>query len=151
MAKAGKESATHTLKRSGAGRPTVPGQDGRPAVLSRRMQKPLAIFLGILVTLVLSELGLRLLWHNPYHRESPDHLLKVRLHHANTDHIIDRAPLDPENSQVRFRTDARSYILPSFQYSDPRATVAFLGGVYYRGHCCERGYALSCSSFQATS
>ena len=72
MAKAGKESATHTLKRSGAGRPTVPGQDGRPAVLSRRMQKPLAIFLGILVTLVLSELGLRLLWHNPfqfaYHR-----------------------------------------------------------------------------------
>ena len=29
---------------------------------------------------------------------------------------------------MRLRTDARSYILPSFQYKDPNATIAFLGG-----------------------
>lgn len=36
--------------------------------------------------------------------------------------------MNPENPWVRLRTDARSYILPSFQYKDPDATVVFLGG-----------------------
>jgi len=92
------------------------------------MKKAFAVFFASLITLGASELGLRLLWHNPYRYEAPDHLLKIPLQHASTNYIFSRALLNAENPQVRLRTDARSYILPSFQYSDPDATVAFLGG-----------------------
>ena len=94
----------------------------------RRMKKALTISLATLMGLSLCELGLRLLWHNPYRRESPDHVLKIRMNHPNTDYFINRALVDPEGTVVRLRTDARSYILPSFQYSDPDATVVFMGG-----------------------
>ena len=100
---------------------------GQKDDLSRRT-KIWAICFATLITLGMAELGLRALWHNPYRRESPDHLLKLRMHHPNTDHIFSRVLLDPENPRGRLRTDARSYILPSIQYSDPDATVAFLGG-----------------------
>jgi len=92
-------------------------------------KKVLALLLAILVTLGASELGLRLLWHNPFRHESPDHLLKLRIHHPHTDHIFRRSPAATSPDQwVRLRTDARSYILPSMQYKDPDATIAFLGG-----------------------
>ncbi len=67
-------------------------------------------------------------WKNPYHQEAPDRLIKLRLQHAKTDNVINRSQLDSKRPQVQLRTDARSYILPSFQYRSPRATVAFLGG-----------------------
>src|SRR5215471_6621118 len=92
------------------------------------IKKAAAVLCASLMTLGVAELGVRLLWHNPFRYESPDHLLKLQLDHPNTDHIFSRALLDPQNPQVRLRTDARSYIRPSFQYNDPDATVAFLGG-----------------------
>jgi hypothetical protein len=100
------------------GRRTLPG----------RVKLALAVMLGILAGLVVSELALRLLWHNPYRLEFSDHVIKVRIHHPNTDHIFSRALVDPETPRGRLRTDARSYILPSFQHKEPDATIAFLGG-----------------------
>ena len=94
----------------------------------RRTAKILAILIVAVVTVAVVELGLRALWHNPYRNESPDHILKLPLHHPETDHVLNRTALDPQRARVRLRTDARSYILPSFQHSDPDATVAFLGG-----------------------
>ena len=127
MSKPRKELVTPLPKCSNTGSATVPEPGNGPTVLARRLQIA-AISLATLVTLGVCELGLRLLWHNPYHRESPDHLLKIRMQHPNTDHIYSRALLDPEKPRVRLHTDARSYILPSFQYHDPDATIAFLGG-----------------------
>lgn len=127
MTKPRKRLVDLLLRRSDGGRATVPKQDHSPTVLPRRM-KMLAFSLAVLITLVVFELGLRVLWHNPYRHESPDLLLRIRLNHSNIDHIFSRALWDQANTQVRLRTDARSYIRPSFQYSDPDATVAFLGG-----------------------
>jgi hypothetical protein len=115
-------------KHSNAGSATTPKQNGGSTVLSRGIKAVFAVFFASLITLGASELGLRLLWYNPYRHESPDHVLKISLHHPSTDHIFSRAILNSENPQGRLRTDVRSYILPSFQYSDPDATVAFLGG-----------------------
>lgn len=85
--------------------------------------------IGVVVAaLVMWEIGLRLIWHNPYRTEAPDHILKLRIHHPRTDHIIDRSLIVAGDDPARFRTDARSYILPSFQYENPDATIAFLGG-----------------------
>ena len=78
--------------------------------------------------MVLIEIALRVLWHNPYRNESPDHMLQLRIQHPETDRILNRSTIAPEKPQIKFRTDRRSYILPSFQHSDPDATVAFLGG-----------------------
>jgi GDSL-like Lipase/Acylhydrolase family len=120
----------HTLfsKPSNADSATTPKQSGGSPVLSQGTKIAFTVFFASLITLGASELGLRLLWHNPYRHESPDHLLKIRLNHPSTDHIFSRALVNSENPQGRLRTDARSYLLPSFQYSDPDATVAFLGG-----------------------
>ena len=114
--------------RADTGSETVPEPGDMPTVLSKRMKIAFTVLIATLVTLGVAELGLRLLWHNPYRRESPDHLLKILMQHPNTDYSYSRALLDPENSRVRLRTDARSYILPSFQYGNPDATIAFLGG-----------------------
>jgi lysophospholipase L1-like esterase len=94
----------------------------------RITQIALALVVSVVGTLALCELVLRLLWHNPYRFESGDHLIKLALHHPNTDHIFSRALVVPESPRGRLSTDHRSYIRPSFQYQDPDATVAFLGG-----------------------
>ena len=83
---------------------------------------------GIGIALGLCEAALRLLWHNPYATEMSDEILKIRLHHPNTHHFIDRSMINPDHPTVVLRTDARSYILPSFQHSNPDVTIAFLGG-----------------------
>ena len=73
------------------------------------------------------EVGLRLFWHNPYVDELPDKILKVPTHHPNSDHIINRGAYYPDDPWIRVRTGPRSYILPSFQYEKPDATIAFMG------------------------
>ncbi|MGE0277592.1 MAG: SGNH/GDSL hydrolase family protein [Nitrospiraceae bacterium] len=88
----------------------------------------ITLMLSVLGTLLISELALRLFWHNPYRFESPDHMVKLLVHHPNTDHFFNRALVNPEQPRGRLRTDARSYILPSYQYRDPDVTIAFLGG-----------------------
>jgi lysophospholipase L1-like esterase len=70
---------------------------------------------------------LRVLWDNPYVRESTDFAIKLQIHHANRDMTFDRSLIDPEKPSSRFRTNERSYILPTAQFPDPDATVAFLG------------------------
>ena len=87
-----------------------------------------AVLLSTGLALLASELALRVIWHNPYRMEHPDHVLKLRIHHPNTDHLLDRSLIDEEIPTIRMRTDGRSYILPSFQFDDPDVTIAFLGG-----------------------
>ena len=128
MANSNREPEALLAKRSNAVSATTRRQNSGSPILFGGMKKALAVFFASLITLGAAELGLRLLWHNPYHYEAPDHLLKIFIHHPNTDYIFSRALLDPKNSQVRLRTDARSYILPSFQYNDPDVTIGFLGG-----------------------
>ncbi|MDH3691111.1 MAG: SGNH/GDSL hydrolase family protein [Gammaproteobacteria bacterium] len=101
---------------------------GNGAIKPRRTAKFLAILVVATIAVTLVEVGLHILWHNPYRNESPDHLVKLRMHHPESDRVLDRSVIDTDNARVRLRTDKRSYILPSFQYSDPDATVAFLGG-----------------------
>ncbi|HEU4365362.1 MAG TPA: SGNH/GDSL hydrolase family protein [Candidatus Krumholzibacteria bacterium] len=95
---------------------------------SRLAAKTLVAVLATIVALAACEIVLRIVWRNPYRHESPDHLLKLRMHHPRTDHTYSRALLDEDEALVRLRTDARSYILPSFQHRNPDATVTFLGG-----------------------
>lgn len=91
-------------------------------------RKLLTVVLSILFALAVAEIVLRLTWHNSYAGDSADMVLKLGLQHRNLDYVIDRSAIDPDDPRVRLRTDDRSYILPSFQYDDPDATVAFLGG-----------------------
>jgi GDSL-like Lipase/Acylhydrolase family len=106
----------------------IPPQNSKAPTWAQGRKKVFALFLASLLTLGFSELALRFLWHNPFRYEAPDHLLKIRIHHPRTDYIFNRSLVTPEHPWVRLRTDARSYILPSFQYKDPNATIAFLGG-----------------------
>src|SRR5688500_9278916 len=89
--------------------------------------------LGVAVAAVIAatcvcEAVLRVLWHNPYRHELPDHVLKLPFNHPRTDHVFDRSKIGANPRTVRFRTDSRSYILPSDQYRHPQSTVVFLGG-----------------------
>ena len=88
----------------------------------------LVLFVAAILTLAVGEAALRLLWHNSYAGDSTEHVVPLRIHQANRDYQIDRSQLDDEQPTVRLRTDARSYILPSFQHEQPNATIAFLGG-----------------------
>ena len=74
---------------------------------------------ALLVAIVLGEVGLRVIWHNPYTAEKPDRLLKLSLQHPNTDHFIDRSVFDPAAPRARFRSDERAYLLPSRVHDDP--------------------------------
>ena len=103
-------------------------QNSSPSPGAQGWRNVLALCLAIVIALGLAELGLRLVWQNPFRYEAPDHLLKIRMHHPHTDYIFNRSIVTPEHPWVRLRTDARSYILPSFQYQDPDATIVFLGG-----------------------
>jgi lysophospholipase L1-like esterase len=80
------------------------------------------------VALGAAELVLRVVWHNPYRHESPDHLVKLRMHHARTDHVYKTGLPDAGDSEIHLRTDERSYLLPSERRAGAVATVVFLGG-----------------------
>jgi len=91
------------------------------------MKKVVALILSSLFTLGICEVALRLLWHNPYRYEAPDEELKINTHHPNSDYLILVDEKDP-SKRAKLRTDARSYLLPSFQHKDPDVTIGFLGG-----------------------
>lgn len=87
------------------------------------------LFLGAwFVAFLSAEVLLRIVWHNPFRDDYPDRVVKLRMHHANTHHPLDRSLVHPESPTTKLRTDDRSYILPSNQYDDPDCTIAFLGG-----------------------
>jgi hypothetical protein len=83
---------------------------------------------ALLAALVVWEIGLRIFWHNPYVGELPDLILKVPVHHPNSQHVVERSHIYPDGEPSIFRTGARSYIEPSFVHEDPDATIAFMGG-----------------------
>ncbi len=105
---------------------TCPGVARTPA--SRYTLIAVTILLAMFGSLMISELVLRFVWHNPYRFELPDHVIKLRMHHPNTNQVFSRSLVNPEQPHGQLRTDNRSYIIPSFQYKDPDATIAFLGG-----------------------
>jgi len=92
-------------------------------------RKKWALVLGSsLLAILCAEVLLRFVWHNPFRNDQPDRIVKLRMHHANTHHPLDRSLVHPENPITKLRTNERSYILPSDQYEDPDCTIAFLGG-----------------------
>lgn len=95
---------------------------------SRIPKKLLLLVISTCLAIVAAELLLRCCWHNPYRREEPDRVVRLRLQHANAHHRIDRSAIDAEHPVIDFRTNDRSYIEPSFQYVEPDCTIAFLGG-----------------------
>lgn len=95
---------------------------------SRLAARILVLLLATSVALAASEIVLRLVWHNPFRHESPDQLVKLRIHHPRTDHVYRRALDDSDQSRLRLRTDERSYILPSARRENANATVVFFGG-----------------------
>lgn len=83
---------------------------------------------SVIVALILGEIALRLFWHNPYRAESPDRVVRLRMQHDNTDHVLDRSAIDGNEPQTRLRTNERGYIQPAPPFSSGDVTVAFLGG-----------------------
>ena len=100
----------------------------RSQLNDRLAWKLLVLLCALLLGLGLGEIALRIAWHNPYAREAPDHLIKLRIQHPNTDSWIRGTDFEASDSRTRFRTDDRSYIEPAFVHASPRFTVAFLGG-----------------------
>jgi len=84
-------------------------------------------FLTLLTCVVAGEIALRLFWENPHRLAEADKVATIRIQHPLVDLPVDRSAVDKTLPEGRFRTDDRSYILPSFQYEDPDFTVAFLG------------------------
>jgi len=111
---------------------SVAVNDVERSVAQKRHRRPLPgrlliASLSVFVALVVCEGLLRVFWHNPYRFEEPERLLRLPLHHARSDYVVDRSLIDSQQPVVRFRTDDRSYILPNRQYETPDATVAFVG------------------------
>jgi hypothetical protein len=89
----------------------------------------LVVGLSSALALAIGEVGLRVAWRNPYRAELPERVLRIRMQHANVDNLLDRRAFTPQPPAfVRYRTDARSYLLPSARFERPDATIVFLGG-----------------------
>src|SRR5690348_10483973 len=97
MARSRGEFNVHPSRRSKADEAAALRQNNGPPVSSSRMKRLVVLLMASLITLEICELGLRLLWHNPYHHASPEQLLAIPMHHPNLDRIYSRALLDPEN------------------------------------------------------
>ena len=98
------------------------------AIILPWQKKFLAVFVAFALALVLAELGLRFLWANPFRGTLPDDVVKIRTNHPNIDMRLNRGLINSADPWINLRTDARGYIRPSFQFKNPDATVAFLGG-----------------------
>lgn len=81
-----------------------------------------------IITITLFELGLRVVDYNPIGTQQPANIVELRIQAPGSERMIDVSLLDPQHPQSLVRVDSRSYIRPSFQYSDPHLTIAFLGG-----------------------
>lgn len=81
----------------------------------------------VLLCLLGSEAFLRLVWDNPYAQEKSSRFVELRLNHANQVRAIQRQEIDAEYPVVRFATDERSYILPSFKPENSQKRIVFFG------------------------
>ena len=88
----------------------------------------LLVLIYILLFIAAVEIALRLIWHNPYLHESPDRLVRLRINHELSDHLVDRSAYLEKDTIARFRTDQRGYIVPSVQYKEPEVSIVFFGG-----------------------
>jgi lysophospholipase L1-like esterase len=77
---------------------------------------------------LIAELGLRIVWRNPYRDETTDHVLVLPIHHPGRDWIFSRARISTDPAWVEFRVDDRGYIRPSHQFDNADMTIAFVGG-----------------------
>ncbi|GEM_PF-2691157 len=87
-------------------------------------RKLLLMAVSLSFSLLLVEGLLRVIWTNPFVAEESELLVPIGMQPPNTD----RAYPGPTGEAIRFRTDSRSYILPSRRSGSVAATVAFFGG-----------------------
>jgi lysophospholipase L1-like esterase len=99
--------------------------NGAPGSASGRL---LLVLVSLAVSVVASELILRLAWRNPFRGERPELVVKLRMHHADRSLPIDRRDVYPDSPVSTIHTDARGYIMPGRRFDQPDATIAFLGG-----------------------
>jgi hypothetical protein len=105
--------------------PEHPGTHRKATPVRRKLA---LLGLAVFSYLVITELGLRIFWHNPYRSETPDHLLVLPIPHAGRHFIFDRSIITKDHTRVHFRVDDRGYVLPSHQFDPGDITIAFLGG-----------------------
>ncbi|MFO0915659.1 MAG: SGNH/GDSL hydrolase family protein [Pirellulales bacterium] len=113
--------------------PAQPTPETRPRPAKRRtgrriLARVIVLMMSTCLALLLGEVALRFLWRNPYVSEGTDAYLHLRIQPTQVDFPVDRSTIDPKLKPTRFRTTERSYVAPSGQHAQPRATVAFLGG-----------------------
>lgn len=87
----------------------------------------LLFFATLILCLILIETGFRIFWQNPFRHALANSVVRLGVQNPWRDQIIEREIISAELEPVRFRTGARSYILPSFQYENPDYVIAFLG------------------------
>ncbi len=84
-----------------------------------------------IVTFVLAiaavEFAFRLFSPNFYVNER-SFIESIRIREPFMDYVINRRFIAPDDPEVRLRTDARSYYLPSVRFEKPDVTIAFFGG-----------------------
>ncbi len=97
----------------------------KPIALRRKLAM---LGLAFFCCLLVAEVGLRIVWHNPYRDETPDHLLVLPIQHPSRHFIFSRPLISKDPAWVQFRVDGRGYIRPSHQYDNADMTIAFLGG-----------------------
>jgi len=104
-----------------------PAPAKRPAAKARRRRWPL-LLAALVFAALLAEGVLRFTWVNPYVSENPERVVVLPLQHAHTDQRWNRAVIVPQDPSVRFRSDARGYLLPARRFPSPDATIVFVGG-----------------------
>ncbi len=97
----------------------------KPLTLRRKLAM---VGLALFCALVFAELGLRIVWHNPYRGETAEHVIALPIQHPGRHFIFSRPLISKESALVHFRVDDRGYIRPSHQFDNPDMTIAFLGG-----------------------
>jgi lysophospholipase L1-like esterase len=90
--------------------------------------KTVVLLIACLLAVVLAEGALRLFWDNPYGASNVREIVELQTGPKNANRMIDRSPIDQQQPQVAFRTNARGYIEPAIRFPAPDFTVAFLGG-----------------------
>lgn len=94
---------------------------------SSTLMLALGTFAGTLIVgLLLAEGVLRLLLPNRYVNDNTI-IQPIGIRSPNLDYVVNRRFIDPTEPEVRLRTDARSYYLPSPRFADPEATIVFMG------------------------
>jgi len=88
----------------------------------------LVVVISVATSIIGAEIYFRIFWNNPYRKATPAEVLLLEKHEAGLNEIVDRSIITQDVTKVKFRTDDRSYIMPSVRYKNPDLTITFLGG-----------------------